>query len=177
MNALDELEKEHQALQTDETQKILKSEENFFKIITVKNPEDDLSAFNYIFEDFGVLNSEGKLRCAIKFITMKSNQAPNVHFYCILSGTWIDTEVEDGDDIQIFGKFWPEHRAILIKNSFDNSPSIFSNHFIIVEPTIMLNPTMISSSYPCFRRAIVGDLFSGKEDISLAMTKGYIIIF
>ncbi len=159
-------------MQKDETYQVFQNDDNLFKVVGLKTHEDDLTVYEDILLEFGIISAEGKLRCAVKILVLKHPLVSSRYFKCILIGTWVDTEVDIDDEVQVFGKFNRQNLSILIQNAFDMTHSIFSNHFIIVEPTMLLNPTLITSSYPCHRKAILSGLFGGREDVSTAMTKG-----
>ena len=172
MEALELMEKQQLEMQKDDAYQVYQNDDNLFKVVGLKTYEDDLSVYEDMLTDFGIMNSEGKVRCAVKILVLKHPLVSSRYFKCVLIGTWVDTDVDIDDEVQVFGKFNPQHAAILIQNAFDMTHSIFTNHFIIVEPTMLLNPTLITSSYPCHRRAILSGYFGGREDVSLSMTKG-----
>lgn len=173
LEALENLEKEYNELQKDEVYQILQNEDNCFRVTSVFTNQDDLYVWEEILECFGLLNAEGNLRCQLKILQLKHSLIKtNKVFTCLLTGNWAETDIEINDEVQIFGKFNPDYLAILIQNASNQEQYLFNQHFIIVEPGFLLNPTVITSSLPCFRRSIISSYIAGRDEASLPMIKG-----
>lgn len=173
LDALENMEKEYEELQKDEVYQIVQNDDNCFQIVSIKGNQDDLLEYEEMLRAFGILSDEGNIRCKVKILGLKHTLIPtNKLFACVLTGNWTETDVEIKDEVQIFGKFCEEYRAILLQNVSKLDDNFFNNHFLIVEPAIHLAPTTITSSFPCFRRSILSNYISGRDDASLPMLKG-----
>lgn len=173
LNALEDLEKEYEELKKDEVYQIVQNDDNCFQVMSIKDNQDDLFEYEEMLRAFGILSDEGNIRCKVRILGLKHTLIQtNKLFACVLTGNWTETDVEIKDEVQIFGKFCEEYRAILLQNISYTEQSFFNNHFLIVEPGIHLAPTTITSSFPCFRRSILSNYVSGRDDASLPLLKG-----
>ncbi len=172
-DAIDNLEKEYNELQKDEVHQILQNEENTFKVVSVKDNSDNLYEYQDMFASFGLVNAQGDLRCKLKVLGLKHQLIKTDKvFVCVLTGTWSETEVDPNDEVQVFGKFCQDFLSILIQNSFDQERNLFNQHFIVVEPSILLPPTTITTALPCNRRGVLSAYIGGRDEVSLPLLKG-----
>lgn len=172
-DALENLEKEYEELKRDEVYQICQNDDNCFQVVSIKGNQDDLLEYEDMLNAFGIVSEEGNIRCKIKILGLKHTTIKTDRFFaCVLTGNWTETDVGIQDTVQVFGKFYEEHRAILLQNVANLDQNFFNNHFLIVEPGIHLAPTTITSSFPCFRRSVLSNYVSGKDDASLPMLKG-----
>jgi len=174
-DAIDNLEKEYNELQKDEVHQILQNDENTFQVISVKDNADNLYEYQDMFASFGLVNAQGDLRCKLKVLGLKHQLIKTDKvFLCVLTGTWSETDVDPNDEVQIFGKFCQDFLSILIQNSFDQERNLFNQHFIVVEPSILLPPTTITTALPCNRRGVLSTYIGGRDEVSLPLLKGFV---
>lgn len=88
-------------------------------------------------------------------------------FYAFLRGKWYNTEGNVSNKIEIIGKFDLCYNVIVLSHELKN--------VLILEPDIVLYPTLILDSYKCYRKGILKLNFSGRDSPNMALTIGYFI--
>ena len=154
--------------------KVLNAEDSTFKVIEVATNSDDLDQFDELFVKYQFYGQDMNICFPIKILSLQSTTFRcDSTFYVLLRGQWVNINVDKGDSVQVFGKFCEDTLSLVVMDTVANKSSyLFDTNFIIIEPTLLLTPSTITASLPCYRRAIFQTMFSQKDDASLPMTLG-----
>ena len=82
-------------------------------------------------------------------------------FAVALADEWFDTEAESGDLINVIRKDHPTCTRV------DDADLVVDalNHFVILNPHILISPSRVSQSFPCLRRGVLsGTTLSGTSN-------------
>ena len=152
---------------------IISADNSTFQVVKVTSYFEDMEKFQTLFVVHKLLDLKGSLSLPIKILSLLSRSFEcDLVFYAILRGQWSNLLVEKGDIVQIFGKFSEDTHALVVADAYNDDGYFFNLNFVIVEPSLLLTPTTITASFPCYRRVILQNIFRQKEDVSLAMTVG-----
>ena len=153
--------------------KILSADDSTFKVIEVTTNFDEMENFNTILTEHQLFDLKGNLAMPLKILSLLSSCFKcELLFYVILRGQWVNLIIERGDLVQIFGKFSKETRTLVVTDYKLDDGCFFDLNFVVVEPSLLLTPTAITASFPCYRRVILQSIFRQRDDVSLAMTVG-----
>lgn len=73
---------------------------------------------------------------------------------CILQGSWINTNVAEGDVVNVLVDFNKSRNAYVIDDY---------HGFLVVRPDLLVSGTSIVSTLFCMRKAVLNEIFKGGE--------------
>lgn len=121
-------------------------------------------------------NQHGIMTPDYKIIDLRHEKTPNTIYRAVLLGQWCSIPLEKGDEVAIIGHFSKSNKAVIIAGLRPPNPaqpngkasqddSLLDANLMILEPKILLYPTAITASFPCYRRSLISMLFTKKDDL------------
>ena len=98
--------------------------------------------------------------------SLPSDDSTKSTLVCILRGSWINTQVAQGDIVNVLTDFSDLHDAYVIADL---------NGLLVVDPDKLISGTSIVSSLFCMRKSVLNEIFKGLDGSSKTMFIGTLV--
>lgn len=122
----------------------------------------DLTRFNKC----EILNMETITGSQLKLCLKPCDSTENTTTWCLVMGSWVHTQLNVGDIINIKAEYSNEYQSWIVDNS---------RGLIVFQPDILVSGTSVVGALFCMRKSILSDLFKGVDSGSSIMVLGILL--